>query len=247
MVSKSTLKYIKSLQLKKNRKAEGLFIVEGAKNVLELLQSDFKITTILATSLFLEKQNQLFRQKNIQLLEASEQELASIGTFKTNNAVIAVAAMRTSSPIAVESNFTIALDSVNDPGNLGTILRIADWYGISNILCSPDCADHYNPKVIAASMGAFTRVNIQYTPLEAILSSCKVPVYGAFLEGDNVHQVKFSPYGILLMGSESHGVSASLAAHVTQKVHIPRFGQAESLNVAVATAIICDNFRRTIS
>jgi TrmH family RNA methyltransferase len=142
----------------------------------------------------------------------------------------------------------LALDEVRDPGNLGTIIRIADWYGISKMVLSPNTADFYNPKVLQASMGSFTRIQFFYQDLsDFITTSSRIPVYGAFLEGENIHQAHLTTDGIIVMGSESHGISPHVERYVGRKITIPPFGKAESLNVAVATAIICDNFRRTLS
>ncbi len=138
----------------------------------------------------------------------------------------------------------MALESINDPGNLGAIIRIADWYGIEKILCSSDTVDFYNPKVIAASMGSFLRVQVQYGDLSELLKNTALPVLGAFLDGTNVHKFQFPTEGILVIGSEAHGISPALEKIVTEKITIPRTGKAESLNAAIATAIICDNWLR---
>lgn len=246
MISKNTAKYIKSLQQKKYRKIEKAFVVEGAKSVIELVNSNFKITTLYATPVFLKDEKHLLSGGNhsFEIVEASEKELASLGSYQSNNAAIAVAEMKPNNAISLKNTFAIALDRVNDPGNLGTIIRIADWYGIPNIICSTDCADQYNPKVIAASMGSFTRVDLYYTALENYFENLQIPVYGAYLNGENVHQYQFKNEGILLMGSESQGIAPELEQYVTQKISIPAFGKAESLNVGVATAIICDNIMR---
>ena len=246
MISKKAAKYIKSLQQKKFRKTEQSFIVEGAKSVIELLKSEFKIRTLYATPVFLKDQKHLISNNTnkFEVVETTENELSTVGSFKSNNAAIAVAETKENKSIVVE-HFAIALDRINDPGNLGTIIRIADWYGIENIICSDDCADQYNPKVIAASMGSFTRVNLYYTHLLDYLKSPSVPVYGAYLEGSSVHQYKFTDEGILLMGSESQGINKNLEQYVNHKISIPAFGKAESLNVGVATAIICDNIKRS--
>jgi TrmH family RNA methyltransferase len=137
------------------------------------------------------------------------------------------------------------LDDIRDPGNLGTIIRTADWYGIGKVVASPETADFYNPKVISATMGSFTRTEIYYTELTDFLSKAKHPVYGAYLEGQNVHEVEFQPAGLILIGSESHGIAPGLRKFVSTEVTIPRFGKAESLNAAIATAVICDNLRRS--
>ncbi len=246
MISKNTAKYIKSLQQKKHRKLEKSFIVEGAKSVIELVKSDFRITTLYATSVFLKDAKQSISEvKNkFEIVEVSEKELASVGTYQSNNAAIAIAKMKKNELVSSEGGFAIALDRVNDPGNLGTIIRIADWYGIANIICSDDCADQYNPKVIAASMGSFTRVNLFYTPLASYLEKVTIPVYGAYLQGENVHHQQFNHEGILIMGSESQGIAPELERYVAHKISIPAFGKAESLNVGVATAVICDNIKR---
>ena len=246
MISKNTAKYIKSLQQKKHRKLEKSFIVEGAKSVIELVKSDFRITTLYATPVFLKDAKQFISgaKNKFEIVEVSEKELASVGTYQSNNAAIAIAEMKKNEPVSSENRFTIALDRVNDPGNLGTIIRIADWYGIANIICSADCADQYNPKVIAASMGSFTRVNLFYTSLAPYLEQVSGPIYGAYLEGENVHHHQFTHEGILLMGSESQGIASELEQYVTYKISIPAFGKAESLNVGVATAVICDNIMR---
>jgi TrmH family RNA methyltransferase len=147
-------------------------------------------------------------------------------------------------PAIADNELILVLDQVGDPGNLGTIIRVADWYGIKQIICSPDCADFYNPKVIAATMGSFARVKISHTNLIEYLSQQTKPVYGAFLEGKNIHKSKLSDSAFIVMGSESHGISQAVGKYITDKITIPAFGQAESLNVAMATGIILDNFKR---
>jgi RNA methyltransferase, TrmH family len=145
-----------------------------------------------------------------------------------------------------KGELVIALDEVRDPGNLGTIIRIADWYGINKLVFSTHSAEFYNPKVIQATMGSFTRVEFFYADLNEVFSQWKLPVFGAFLDGENIHQMgKINP-GVILMGNESNGISSDLAKQVNHKVTIPGYGQAESLNVAIATAIICDNFKRLL-
>lgn len=245
MISKNAAKYIKSLQQKKYRIVEKSFIVEGSKSVIELINSDFKIRTVYATSVFLKDQKQLIynSENKFDVIEAHENELSALGNYTSNNTVIAIAETKENVALSM-TGFSIALDRINDPGNLGTIIRIADWYGIANIVCSTDCTDQYNPKVIAASMGSFTRVHLFYTDLKEFLRQTSLPVYGAYLEGENVHQQKFKKQGILLMGSESQGIRSDLEQFVNFKINIPSFGHAESLNVGVATAIICDNMRR---
>lgn len=247
MLSKNTLKFIKSLHQKKFRKQEQAFFVEGSKNVTELLRSNFEITHLLITPKFGSAYMDLIKQYSGDLIEVSEQLLESLGAFKSNTSALAVAKSRQEVPFSVQSGeLVLALDDVRDPGNLGTIIRIADWYGISKIVLSPQTADFYNPKVLQASMGSFTRIQFFYQQLDVFLeNNSNIPIYGAFLEGENIHQTQLTPDGILVMGNESNGVSPEVARRIAYKITIPSFGQAESLNVAVATAIICDNFRRT--
>jgi RNA methyltransferase, TrmH family len=207
-----------------------------------LLGSDFEVAMVVATPEFLES---LTVPLKGEVLEVSEKTLIGLGEFQTNRTALAIARMKPNTAVDVaQSDYAIVLDDIRDPGNLGTIIRTADWYGICKIIVSPETADFYSPKVISATMGSFTRVQIYYTKLENYLSECTLPVYGAFLDGMNVHEVSFKTGGFILIGSESHGISARLSSFVTEKITIPRYGNAESLNAAIATAVICDNLRR---
>lgn len=244
MVSKSNAKFIKSLQLKKYRKQEQCFLVEGAKSVREVLNSDYQVKQLIVTGQFIHDSS--IPAEGIEIIETSAKQLTALGTLKTNDSAIAVVCMRPEQEAKLLSNqWVIALDDINDPGNLGTILRIADWYGINTILASAQTADFYNPKVIAASKGSFCRVNMFYTDLPEFLIKAELPLYGAVMEGDDVHNIQFGRGGILVMGNEANGISEEVFRLVTKKITIPRYGKAESLNVAMATAIICDNIRRS--
>ena len=244
MLSKRLIKYFKSLQLKKYRRQERQFLVEGAKGVTEVLQSDMEVTHLLLTAAFQEQIAGQYELKG-EVIEVTEKDLIMAGTFQSNNAGMAVVNMPEEEAVTVKPNqLVLALDDVRDPGNLGTIIRIADWYGITQIICSPECADVYNPKVINASMGSFTRVKVAYENLESFLKASNLPIYGALLEGDNIYRSPLKLTGILLMGNESKGIRPELSQYITQAVHIPRRGGAESLNVSVATAVILDNFFR---
>jgi TrmH family RNA methyltransferase len=243
MLSKANIKFIKSLQVKKYRKQEQCFVIEGAKSVLELLKSDFEIVMIAATPEFLSGIDSAGR--DVELIEASEKSLEDAGEFQTNNTAIAVARLRPSLPLDVKQNeFALILDDIRDPGNLGTIIRTADWYGINKIIASEETADFYNPKVISSTMGSFTRVHLFYTSLQTYLDDSKHRVFGAYLNGKNVHETDFGSGGLILIGNESHGISTALEKFVTDKITIPKYGEAESLNAAIATAVICDNLRR---
>ncbi|KJY81786.1 RNA methyltransferase [Vibrio galatheae] len=241
MISKNQLKLLRALGQKKQRKAHGLFLVQGEKNVLELVNSDLKVKHVFATSEFLAQHSSELAQ--FECIEASLDELTKASTLVSNNAAIAVVEIP-SVEIPRAQGLMIALDGVSDPGNLGTIIRVADWYGIKHIVASTDCADPYNPKTISATMGSFGRVTVSQLDLPNYLAQSNLPVYGAFLEGESVHKTDFAAQGILLMGSESHGIRQQAAQYVTDKITIPAFGGAESLNVAMATGIILDNLRR---
>jgi len=242
MLSKAKIKFIKSLQIKKYRKEEQCFIVQGAKSVQELLNSDFETLMVVGTPDFL---HTLPIENKCEWIEANEKELADLSEFKTNDSMLAVARIKPNLSFKTQAeDFTLVLDDIRDPGNLGTIIRTADWYGIHHIIASPETADFYNPKVISATMGSFTRVFIYYDELLHLLSQTRQKVYGAYLDGKNVHTEKFSTGGMILIGNESRGISPQFEKYVTDKITIPRFGQAESLNAAIATAIICDNVRR---
>lgn len=245
MVSKSNAKFIKSLQLKKYRKQEQCFLVEGAKSVLEVLNSDYEVRQLIATEEFINSNPGVY-PSGLEIITTSAKQLTTLGTLKTNDAALAVVRIKSQKEIKLQSDeWVIALDDINDPGNLGTILRIADWYGIKTVLASMQTADFYNPKVIASSKGSFCRVDIFYTHLPEFLTSAKLPVYGAVMKGEDVHSTQFGQGGILIMGNEASGISEEVLQLVGRKITIPRYGKAESLNVAMATAIICDNIRRS--
>lgn len=245
MLSKARIKFIKSLQLKKYRKQEQCFVVEGGKSVLELFNSDFKVNQLLVTSEFLGKNNSALMGFKGDMLEVKPAELAEAGEYSTNDAALAVVHMKPNMEQKLgKSEFALLLDDIRDPGNLGTIMRVADWYGINKIVASEETADVYNSKVVQSSMGSFTRVNIFYTDLSQYLSKNTVPVFGAFLDGDNVHELNFGLGGLIVIGNEANGISDAVEKFVTKRITIPRFGHAESLNAAIATAVICDNIKR---
>jgi len=240
VISKAQIKFIKSLQIKKFRSEHKKFIVQGKKNVLELLMSDYQVHQLYATESFLPDLESTKFQAEI----ISQNELEKISSFQSNSTALAIVEMPQNDYIEVNNDWAIVLDQVKDPGNLGTIIRIADWYGIKKIICSLDCVDAYNPKVISASMGSFCRVHVFYTELNSYLKKQKEAIFGALLDGESIYKTKQIKTGYLLMGSESQGISSDLKKYITNKVSIPRIGEAESLNVAVATGIICDNLLR---
>jgi TrmH family RNA methyltransferase len=255
MVSKALAKYVRALHQRKYRQRHAAFLVEGAKSVLELLSSGLSIEHLVATTAFAE-QLTASRQlpPGVPVHLASEDELTQLGTLQTNAAALAVVQRPPEPPLPAAlptSRLLLALDNVADPGNLGTLWRLADWYGLPGLVLSENCADPFNPKAVAASMGAFGRVPVWADrDLGAWLAelSPEVRIYGADLEGDNVHKLRLQPAGVLVMGSESHGLSPDVAAQLTRQLHIPHGpgGRAESLNVAVSAAILLDNFFREV-
>jgi len=245
LASKEKIKFIKSLQLRKNRQKDQSFLVEGSKSVIELLRSDFLVTYLLVSKLFYQTHFTLLEPYLSRIYMVKSDTLDKIGSFKTNNAAIAVAKITPNLPLKINKNeFSLALDGIKDPGNLGSMIRIADWYGISKVIVSKSTADIYNPKVIAATMGSFTRVKVFYTDLSAFIREVNVEVFGAFLEGTNLHEVKFGNEGLIVIGNESTGISSEIEQHIQNKITVPGFGGAESLNAAMSTAVICDNLRR---
>ncbi|MBL7846722.1 MAG: RNA methyltransferase [Cyclobacteriaceae bacterium] len=243
MISKTKVRFIKSLQVKKYRLAEQCFLVQGAKTVNEVLASDYRVELLCATPSFLQEAKHA--RKAVEVVETSEKELTAIGSVEANSAALAVVRMKPSSFKGIPTDtFTLVLDDIRDPGNLGTIIRTADWYGIGLIIASPETTDVYSPKVINSTMGSFLRVTVHYAALGDWLRSPGIPVYGAFLDGKDVHATEFGKAGLLVIGNESKGISPAVEKLVTHRVTIPRYGKAESLNASVATAVILDNLRR---
>ncbi len=248
MLSKNQIKYINSLKNKKYRQQHGAFVVEGAKSVLELLDSEYETELVVATQDFLQKYGSNPSPRAVNWIAAAPAEMDRLGTFQSNDACLAVAKTKENDFLRVrEGEYALMLDDVRDPGNLGTILRIADWYGIVKIICSPSTTDFYNPKVIAASKGSFTRVQAYYTELPEFIKKEGIgqALVGAFLDGKSLYDFSFPKEGgYIVMGNESRGIGPEVAERIHHRVTIPRFGAAESLNVGIATAVLCDNWRR---
>ena len=247
MLSKNTVKFIKSLHQKKYRLESGKFFVEGEKSVVEVLQSGFTVDSLLVTQEFATKHAALLSGKAFEVLFVTSNQLEQLGQYQSNDSALAVVQMKSNQAFLPEKGeLILALDEVRDPGNLGTIIRIADWYGIKKLIFSTHSAEFYNPKVIQSSMGSFTRVQFYYGDLAQAFQEWKLPVYGAFLEGESIHELTNPTPGVLLLGNESQGISKEVEKWVSSKITIPSFGKAESLNVAIATAIFCDNFKRLV-
>jgi TrmH family RNA methyltransferase len=241
------LKRITSLHVDKFRKEQQSFLVEGPKLLEELLRSNFTIRTIYALSEWIDETKNIPRSINIEKI--SPKELSRISQMKTPNQLVAEVMMKKNrhQPPPSGKEWILALDNINNPGNLGTIIRTADWFGIQHIVCSSDCADLYNPKVIQSTMGSFTRINVYYTDLEQWLSgeAQKTPIYGAVMDGDSLYDTELTENAILLIGNESHGISKNLLPFISSKIKIPACGGgAESLNASIATAVILAEIRR---
>ncbi len=241
MLSKSRIKLITSLKQKKFRNQHQLFVVEGLKTIHEFLNSDFELDFLYTTKLFSEVTS------NKQLL-ITEKELQKISFLKNTHSALAVFKMNPE--ITTETtSLIIALDNVRDPGNLGTIIRLCDWFGVTQLICNTETVDCYNPKVVQATMGSLTRVQVLYVNLENYLENQKeTPIYGAFMDGDNLYTTSsIKKEGILVLGNEANGISTEIEKHITQRISIPRFGTlkaTESLNVAMATSILLSEFKR---
>ena len=238
MISKSQIKLIRSLQQKKYRSKLKLFVAEGPKVINELLTAKFKLHSLYATV------EDLFAGVNSEII--SDEEISKISFLKNANNSVAVFTIPEQKKPKKEG-ITLLLDSIRDPGNLGTIIRLSDWFNVSNIICSSDSVDCFNPKVIQATMGSISRVSISYCDLTEYLSLNDLPVYAGTMDGKNIYKEKLPENAIVILGNESNGISDTLLNLTTHKIGIPRFGnnhQTESLNVAVATAILFSEFKR---
>ena len=242
MLSKSKLKIVKSLKYKKNRINSKLFLVEGIKGIREVLNSDYNtLFTILCQNAY-DDLDKKFINDNVFVYP--EKDIKNFSSLKNNYSGIAVVEVKKNNIDNLNLNdLTIALDHISDPGNLGTIIRIADWYNIKNIICSKNSVDFYNPKVIQASMGSFTRVNTYYTDLDNILKSNRAKVFGTSVEGKNINKFSDAKNGIIVFGNESNGISTKLKKNIDNGVSIKKYGDADSLNVSVSVGIILNEIR----
>jgi len=239
-ISKNQLKLITSLSQKKYRQKNSLFIAEGIKVVNELLNSSFNVDILFATDDF---ETTISSDKIVRI---SEKDLQKISNLKSPNKVVGLFKIPEEKKLQ-EKGLTIVLDAINDPGNLGTIIRLCDWFGVTQLICSKDTVDCYNSKVVQASMGSLTRISIKYIDLENYLQETNLPTFIADMNGENVYSSTLPKEAILVMGNEANGVSDELKTLIKNKVSIPRFGETqetESLNVATATAILLSEFKR---
>jgi TrmH family RNA methyltransferase len=240
MVSKNQIKLITSLQQKKYRKQHQLFFAEGVKCVQELIDANYEIHSLFTT------QNDFTNISKDKLHTISTAELKKISALATPNTCLGIFSIP-KSPEINNSGLILALDSIRDPGNFGTIIRLCDWFGITTLVCSEETVDLYNPKVVQATMGSLSRVNVTYVDLEKHLSETKLPIFGTFMNGKSIYKETLPKEGIIVMGNEANGISKAIENIVAERITIPRFGklqQTESLNVATATAIILNEFKR---
>ncbi|MEJ6777787.1 MAG: RNA methyltransferase [Crocinitomicaceae bacterium] len=235
-LSKNKIKWIRSLRLKKNRDTEDLFIIEGEKMVLELIDLWPENVAFICTT------NPKLSIKSLSYV-TDEKTMKEISSLTTPNKLLAVVKKPISSK-KKEASFIVVLDDIQDPGNMGTILRTCDWFNVDKIVCSKNTVDIFNTKVIQSSMGSIFRIPVEYCNLSTYLELTTLPIYGALLEGDNIYKQKLEREGILIMGNEGNGVSEEIQSYITKTIHIPRFGGAESLNVSIATGVILSEFCR---
>lgn len=246
---KSEIQLVRSLAEKSTRNEMGLFVAEGEKFIRELLGSDLRVRKIYLRD-DVEAEDE-FEGENVEWVSAKEMERLSQLKSANNSLALVEMPRHKLSLEALKGRLVIVLDGVQNPGNLGTIIRLADWFGVEDIVCSPTTADCFNPKVVQATMGAVLRVRVHYTPLEPLLERAKeleIPIYGAYLEGENIYQSELSQDGFIVMGNEGQGVSQEVSRYISERLFIPPYpanrNGSESLNVAIATSIICSEFRR---
>lgn len=244
MLSKSNIKRITGLYQKKYRKQEGVFVAEGIKVIQELLDSSFELEMIYGvehTPLDIpSKNNNAFQQ-------VTAAELKKISFLKTPQTALALFKIPSNIEGEQHTGITVLLDDVRDPGNLGTIIRLCDWFGVTSLVCSTQTVDCYNPKVVQATMGSLSRIHISYVDITTYLEEEQRPVYGTFMEGDTIYTATLPEEAVIVMGNEANGISTIVEQFITQKIAIPRFGslqKIESLNVATATAICLSEFKR---
>ncbi|RBL88436.1 TrmH family RNA methyltransferase [Chitinophaga flava] len=241
MLSKAQIKYIQSLQHKKNRQKSSQYIAEGDKIVQELLQAGMPVKAVYATGSWLEQHKSLLTGLPADAVkEVDNMVLKQLSALTTpNNAMALLDMPPADNSLPAEGTVVLALEAIQDPGNMGTLIRIADWFGIRQIICSPDCVDVYNPKTIQATMGSIARVQLKEQDIPTLLQQSKLPSYAATLHGKDITGFQAIKEGIILIGNEGRGLSDTVISLATHRITIPRLGGAESLNAAVAAGIIC--------
>jgi TrmH family RNA methyltransferase len=248
MLSKSQTGFIKSLHQKKYRKEHGIFIIEGIKSIVEFFPSDYQIHSVY----FLPQYQSLLPKlpANIKLFEVTSAELEKISTLQAPQGILALVHIPERAGIdkdALRNRFSLVLDGVQDPGNLGTIIRTADWFGLQHVICSANTVEVYNPKTVQATMGSLCRVSVSYHDLPELLGDINIPIFGAMLDGGSLYQTQWGNEGLVILGNEGQGISPEIVDLISHPVTIPRVGQAESLNVAVSAAIFCADISRNMN
>lgn len=244
MLTKSKIKFLLSLQQKKYRQLNNRFIVDGDKTVRELFNSPLKVETLYAEPWWLWKNKHVYSD-NVEIVEVNEKEIRQISTLEAPTGVLAVAFIPTDEKPKLErGKITLALDEISDPGNFGTIIRIAEWFGVETIFCSEHCVDAYNPKVVSSAKGSLFRMKLFYGSLKQLFEKSKAPVFGTVLNGSNIYEADLPQEGIVLIGNEAHGVSNELLPFLKLKLSIPGSGNTESLNAGVAAGIVLSEFYR---
>ncbi|MCX2479998.1 RNA methyltransferase [Pedobacter sp. MC2016-15] len=247
MLSKSQIGFIKSLHQKKYRKEHGIFIIEGIKSIVEFIPSDYEIHSVY----FLPQYQPLLPKlpANIKLFEVTSAELEKISTLQAPQGILALVNIPQTTAIdlnTLRNKFSLVLDGVQDPGNLGTIIRTADWFGIEHVICSSNTVEVYNPKTVQATMGSLCRVKVSYQNLPDLIKEAGIPVFGAMLNGSSLYETQWGDEGLVILGNEGQGVSPEIVDLISRPVTIPRVGHAESLNVAVSAAIFCADISRNM-
>ncbi len=245
MLSKSQISFIKSLHQKKYRKENGIFIIEGIKSIEEFILSNYQVHSIYYLTQYQSLLTAL--PANIKLFEVNNAELDKISTLQTPQGILALVHIPKPEVLSIASlknAFTLVLDGVQDPGNMGTIIRTADWFGFKQIICSNNCVEVYNPKTVQATMGSLCRVSIFYEDLNLVLKDIEIPIFGAVLDGKSMYKTDWGKEGLVILGNEGQGITPEVMKLINNPVTIPRTGSAESLNVAISAAILCADINR---
>jgi TrmH family RNA methyltransferase len=247
MLTNKQIKLINSLHSKKGRKENDLFLVEGEKSLLELLKSDFIVEFFLLNEVHVSLADQISQQSKAPIYFSDAENIQKSSTLVNNQIGLAVVQQKKFPPFIIQDRYTIVLDGIRDPGNLGTIIRICDWYGFKQLVLSEDCTEFYNPKVIISTMGSFSRIEFAYVDLPSFFKAhSEYKKIGAVLQGENIHHYQFPDKGFIILGNESNGIRNEIMESLDERITIPAFGQAESLNVGISTAVIADNLKRFI-
>jgi TrmH family RNA methyltransferase len=245
MLTNKQIKLINSLHSKKGRKENDLFLVEGEKSLLELIKSDFIVEFFVLNEIEVSLKDQISLKTNVPVYLLDTESIQKLSTLVNNQIGLAVVQQKQFPPFKINDRYTIVLDGIRDPGNLGTIIRICDWYGFKQLVLSEDCTEFYNPKVIISSMGSFSRIEFTYVDLPTFFETHKMyKKIGAVLNGENIHHYQFPDKGFIILGNESSGIRDEIMDLLDERITIPSFGDAESLNVGISTAVIADNLKR---